>query len=99
MRGNVQPAYGGTVQGACWCCGRVSADGAMVHLGDHPEVGICVNCASFLARKARDLQATRARRRLRVVADSVRAAVMSKGWHDRPVIGPALMWLNRHSPW
>jgi hypothetical protein len=24
---------------------------------------------------------------------------MSRGWHERPVIGPALLWINRHVPW
>jgi hypothetical protein len=99
MRANVEAEWGGTGQGACWCCGKVTAGDALVHLGNHPEVGICVNCASFLVRKARDIQATRARRRLRAVADSVRGAVMSRGWHERPVVGPVLLWLNRRSPW
>jgi hypothetical protein len=24
---------------------------------------------------------------------------VARGWHQRPVIGPALQWLNRHLPW
>jgi hypothetical protein len=24
---------------------------------------------------------------------------MARGWHQRPVIGPALRWLNRHMSW
>jgi len=24
---------------------------------------------------------------------------MARGWHQQPVIGPALQWLNRHLPW
>jgi hypothetical protein len=99
MKANVQVADGATARDACWCCGKVTAGDAMVHLGDHPEVGICVNCVPFLARRARDLQATQARRRLRAIAGSVRGAVMSRGWHERPVIGPLLLWLNRRSPW
>jgi hypothetical protein len=24
---------------------------------------------------------------------------MARGWHNRPVIGPALRWINQHLPW
>jgi hypothetical protein len=68
-------------------------------LGNHPEVGVCVNCVHFLRRRARDLQATAMRGRLRDAADSIRSEVMARGWHQRPVIGPALRWLNRHTSW
>jgi hypothetical protein len=39
------------------------------------------------------------REQLRGTADSIRSEVMARGWHQRPVIGPALRWLNRHSSW
>jgi hypothetical protein len=39
------------------------------------------------------------RQTLRGAAESVRGHVMARGWHQRPVIGPALQWLNRHLPW
>ncbi|HMD94269.1 MAG TPA: hypothetical protein VKG80_16690 [Trebonia sp.] len=83
----------------CWCCGRETASDGLVRLGNHPEVGICVNCVHFLRRRARDLQATAMRQRLRGTAESVRREVMSRGWHNRPVIGPALRWISQHSPW
>jgi hypothetical protein len=69
-----------------------------VHLGSHPEVGICISCVHFLRRRAMDKQATVMRRRCGT-AESVRGQVMARGWHQRPVIGPALQWLNRHLPW
>ena len=53
----------------------------------------------FLGRRARDYQASVLRKRLRSTAESIRGEVMSRGWHERPVIGPALMWINRHVPW
>jgi hypothetical protein len=84
---------------ACWCCGTITAEEALVRLGNHPEVGLCVGCVRFLGRRARDYQASVMRGRLRAAADSVRGEVMSRGWHERPVIGPALMWINRHVPW
>ena len=83
----------------CWCCGRTRPEDDLVHLGNHPEVGICLNCVHFLGRRARDRQATMLRQRLRGAAESVRGQVMAHGWHERPVIGPALLWLNRHLPW
>jgi hypothetical protein len=85
--------------GSCWCCGRTSTEDGLVRLGNHPEVGICINCVHFLQRRARDHQATVMRQRLRGAAESVRREVMARGWHQRPVIGPALQWVNRHLPW
>jgi hypothetical protein len=83
----------------CWCCGKRVDLEELVHLGQHPEVGICVSCVHFLGRRARDYQATAARRRLRSTAESVRRRVMTRGWHESPVIGPFLRRLNRHLPW
>jgi hypothetical protein len=39
------------------------------------------------------------RQRLRSAAESIRGEVMTRGWHERPVIGPALKWINRYLPW
>ena len=99
MTADAHAAGGETDKGRCWCCGRVTAEDALVRLGNHPEVGICVNCVHFLRRRARDLQATAMRQRLRGAAESARREVMARGWHNRPVIGPALRWINRHLPW
>jgi hypothetical protein len=86
-------------ESACWCCGRAAPADALVHLGNHPEVGICVNCVHFLGRQARDYQATVLRQRLRGTADSIRRQVMARRWHEHPAFGPPLRWLNRHLPW
>jgi hypothetical protein len=99
MSTEAQTAVGQTAESTCWCCGRTSPEDALVRLGNHPEVGICVNCVHFLRRRARDHQATVVRQRLRGAAESVRGDVMARGWHQRPVIGPALKWLNQHLPW
>lgn len=85
--------------GTCWCCGRIIPGGALVHLGNHPEVGVCVNCVRFLSRRARDYQASQMRLRLRETAESIRREVMARQLHQQPVIGPALKWINRHLPW
>lgn len=80
-------AAGETGKSTCWCCGRNSSEDALVHLGNHPEVGICVNCVHFLSRRARDHQATVMRQRLRGAAESIRSEVMARGWQQRAVIG------------
>jgi hypothetical protein len=36
---------------------------------------------------------------LQGTAESIRGEVMSRGWHELPVIGPASLWINRHVPW
>jgi hypothetical protein len=99
MSAETHKPVGPAAESQCWCCGQMKSENALVHLGNHPEVGLCVNCVHFLGRRARDLQATVIRRRLRGAAESVRGEVMARGLHQRPVIGPALRWLNRHLPW
>ena len=37
--------------------------------------------------------------RLHGAAETVRGQVMARGWHQHPVAGPALRWLNPHLPW
>jgi hypothetical protein len=99
MSAETQAAAGRAGTSSCWCCGQMRPEDALIHLSSHPEVGICVNCVHFLQRRARDHQATAVRKRLRSGAESVRGQVIARGWHQRPVIGPALKWLNRRLPW
>jgi hypothetical protein len=99
MSAETKTAVGETGNSECWCCGKIAAEEALVRLGNHPEVGVCASCVRFLGRRARDYQASVMRIRLRAAAESVRGGVMSRRWHERPVIGPALMWINRHVPW
>jgi hypothetical protein len=99
MSAQTETAIGETGKSDCWCCGRITSEEALVRLGNHPEVGVCVNCVRFLGRRARDYQAAVMRKQLRGAAESIRGEVMSRGWHERPVIGRALLWINRHVPW
>ena len=99
MSAHTQAKVAKATESACWCCGRPTADDALVHLANHPEVGICINCVHFLGRRARDYQATVMRERLCSTAESIRAKVMAHGWHEHPAFGPALRWVNRHLPW
>lgn len=86
---------------ACWCCGNSLTLGQVVNLGNHPEVEVCLPCAHFLHRQANAIEdairpspATRVRDRLR----GARSTVIEHRWHEKPVIGPALRWLGRHTP-
>ena len=99
MTAEIRSARDQTGESRCWCCGQIRSEDTLVHLGSHPEVGICTNCVHFLHRRARDQQATVMRQALRGAAESVRGRVIAGGWHQRPVIGLALRWLDRHLPW
>ena len=107
MRGRAvvaQPAaeadqFGG--QFRCWCCGQLYAHERIVHLGAHPEVGVCLGCAHFLHQQALSLEdemrsslMVRARDLLR----AARQSVLRHGWHQKPLIGGLLRWLGRRLP-
>ena len=75
--------------------------GQSVHLGNHPEVAPCLGCARFVANRAREIEdrertgpAVRARDLMR----RARRTVVEHGWHDKPIVGPVLRWLGRHTP-
>lgn len=85
----------------CWCCGTRQPKTAVVHLGNHAEVVVCLRCAHFLHQQARQREdalrpspAGRARDELR----KVRRMVMRQGWHQLPFIGRPLRWLGKHVP-
>ena len=85
----------------CWCCGHPAAESDVVRLGGHPQVAVCLRCAHYLHQRARAREdagratpATRVRNALR----AGRRAVMRRGWHRAPVIGPLLRRLGRRLP-
>lgn len=85
----------------CWCCGRHQSAEDVVHLGDHPEVTVCLPCAHFLHQRARareDEQAPSPAARVRDGVRAVRGLVMRHGWQNRPLIGPVLRWLGPRLP-
>lgn len=84
---------------ACWCCGDRHREADLVRLGEHPEVGVCADCARFLHRRAVAAHATGLRRQLHSTGDRIRDGVMARRWHEHPQLGPPLRWLNRHLPW
>jgi len=63
-------------------------------------VAVCISCARYLNRRANQQAPVNAVTGfIRGVGQGVRAAVVLRGWHEKPLIGPALRWLDRHVPW
>ena len=85
----------------CWCCGLIEDPARMVHLGNHPEVALCLRCARWTAKQAREIEdltrtgpLVRARDRARLG----RQKVMQRGWHRNRWLGRPLRWLGRRLP-
>lgn len=85
----------------CWCCGCTQDPNLVVHLGRHPQVAVCLQCAHFLSKRAaevEDLSRTGAAVRVRNGLRRVRAVVIQRGWHQHPLLGRPPRWLGRHTP-
>ena len=87
--------------GRCWCCGATEQPARLVHLGNHPEVMVCIRCAHSLSKRAWEIEdeartglATQVRRRIR----RVRKSVVRRGWHQNRLVGGALRRLGRLMP-
>lgn len=85
----------------CWCCGAIEDPTKLVHLGNHPEVGVCTRCAHSISKWASEIEdrsrtglSVRARDRFR----QLRRIVVERGWHQHPLIGRPLRWIGRHTP-
>lgn len=85
----------------CWCCDTRDNRDRMVHLGNHPEVHLCLRCAHFVHQEAWTIEdhsrhgpGAVARNRFR----DARAEVVRRGWHRNRIIGGKLRWLGKHLP-
>lgn len=86
---------------SCWCCGADQAEHDLVRLGAHPEVGVCLDCARWVGRRARtrrDEQHPTPAGQLRHALDTVRDRVISRGWHERGRLGTVLRSIDRRLP-
>jgi ribosome-binding protein aMBF1 (putative translation factor) len=89
----------GPGQGRCWCCGRPYLPEEMVHLGAHPEVTVCRDCARYLNRRAATLPGpTTPMRVVRRATQAARDRVMARNLHESRILGPLLRWLDKHLP-
>jgi hypothetical protein len=96
-----QAAGGVSGEAACWCCGQQRPEFDVVRLGEHPEVAVCLGCAHFLHQQARGREDAARPSPAGRVRDGLRAGrrlVMRRGWHQAPVLGPALRWLGQRLP-
>jgi hypothetical protein len=85
----------------CWCCGRTEAADRLVHLGNHPEVAVCIRCAYSLrtwARTIEDRDRTGLSVRLRAGIRRRRQSVIRRGWHQHGPLARPLRWLGRRLP-
>ena len=77
----------------CWCCGQPRPPEDVVHLGDHPEVAVCLGCAHFLHQRARareDEQRPSPAGGARDGLRAVRRLVIARHWQEKPLFGPLL---------
>ena len=87
--------------GQCWCCGSIDDPDRMVHLGNHPEVAMCLPCAHWAAKEAweiEDRDKTGALVRVRDKFRATRRGVVERGWHNSRWFGGPLRWLGKHLP-
>jgi len=85
----------------CWCCGRHEAPDRLVHLGNHPEVAVCIRCAYSLktwARAIEDRDRTGLAVRVRAGIRRGRQGVIRRGWHQRGPLARPLRRLGRRLP-
>jgi hypothetical protein len=85
----------------CWCCGGSFAEPELVHLGSHPEVGLCADCAHWVHRRAAEQAAARRGglpARYRGAFAATRSWVIQHEVHNLPVLGRLLRGLDRRLP-
>jgi len=73
----------------------------MVHLGNHPEVHLCLPCAHFVHQQAGEIEDAGKRNPAvftRNVVRSMRAVVIRRQLHQNRSIGGTLRWLGKHLP-
>jgi hypothetical protein len=83
----------------CWCCGTVGD--RMVHLGNHPEVALCLRCAHWASKQAWELEDRERSGPLVAARDKLRSArrtVMQHGWQHNRIVGGPLRWLGKRLP-
>lgn len=85
----------------CWCCGAIDDPTRLVHLGNHPEVALCIRCAHSVSKWAWELEDQAKTGPLVIARDrfrAVRREVFRRGWHRSPLVGGPLRWIGKRLP-
>lgn len=85
----------------CWCCGAIDDPSRMVHLGNHPEVALCVRCARWAAKEAWEIEDKPKSGPLVFARDRFRALrhnVVRRGWHHHRLLGGPVRWIGKRLP-
>ena len=85
----------------CWCCGASDVPDRMVHLGNHPEVHVCLPCAHYVHQRAGEIEDDGKRNPAVFTRNGfrhLRSVVIGRQWHENRFIGGTLRWLGRHLP-
>ena len=83
----------------CWCCGAAKPETELLRLGARPDAAVCLDCVPSLRHRAgAHGNPPAVIRHFHKAGGHGGSAVMSRGLHVQPVVGPALRWINRRSP-
>jgi hypothetical protein len=85
----------------CWCCSIVDDPDRMVHLGNHPEVALCLRCARWASKQAWEIEDRTKTGPLVIARDRFRAlrrGVIDRGWQHSPLFGGPLRWIGKRLP-
>jgi hypothetical protein len=73
----------------------------MVHLGNHPEVALCIRCAHSVSKWAWEIEDQSKTGSLVMARDrfrAVRRGVVRRGWQHHPIVGRPIRWLGKRLP-
>lgn len=90
-----------TATAHCWCCGNPYPSADLIHLGAHPETVACLQCSTYLGRRAKaayDTLNPTLGGHLRGVVSVGRDQVIRLRLHERPILGRILRRIDRHLP-
>ena len=85
----------------CWCCGTVEDPTRLVHLGNHPEVGLCVRCAHSVSKWASEIEDRTKTGPLVMARDrfrAVRREVIRRSWLKSRLVGGPIRWIGKRLP-
>jgi hypothetical protein len=85
----------------CWCCGNPYPSADLIHLGAHPETVVCLQCSTYLGRRAKaayDARNPSFGGHLRGVVGAGRDLVIRLRLHERPILGRLLRRMDRRLP-